>query len=492
MFYLNTILSRIMGIGEVQRQSIVSFIWQIAYTFIGFLSTMYFAHAVGASVLGAYFLFVAYYSIIGMVSDGGFGVAATKRISEGKEPDAYFSAFVLLRSIFVTISLLALITFRSYFVDLDSEGLFVWLIVALIVSLVYGTVSSGIAGRGKMGILATCGFINNVSRIIVQVAAVFLGFGVAGLAGGFVCGMVIGAIVQFRFFDLHLMRFDWRHIKSLSTFSFWIFLTSGGIMMYTYADRVIIGYYLSNADVGIYLIALQLAALASFTTIALRSTLWPKVSRWGKIGDFGLIEESLSRAFSYSLILAVPVVAGGILLGDKLLYFFYGAEFAQGYTTLVILLIVQIVNIFQFFFTMYLGALDRQKDAFKATAVAAAANIVLNLILIPVIGIDGAAIATLISMVLNAFLVRRALSRMMTIRVIHTTLMNILIASGLMSLIVGGYRMLVPLSNVWLALVPVVLGGAVYGILILKFDRKICDELKGIATQMNVPWPDWL
>jgi len=26
----------------------------------------------------------------------------------------------------------------------------------------------------------------------------------------------------------------------------------------------------------------------------------------------------------------------------------------------------------------------------------------------------------------------------------------------------------------------------------LKFDKKICNELKGIATQMNVPLPDWL
>jgi O-antigen/teichoic acid export membrane protein len=492
MFSLNTILSRIMGIGEVQRQSIVSFIWQIIFTFIGFLSTIYFAHAVGASVLGAYFLFVAYYSIIGMVSDGGLGAAAIKRISEGEAPDAYFSAFVLLRSLFVTIVLLALIAFRSYFVDLDTAGLFIWLTVALIVSLLHGTVSTGIAGCGKMGIYATGSFISDISRILVQVVAIFLGFGAAGLAGGFVCGMFVGAIVQFHFFDLRLVRFSWRHIKSLSTFSFWVFLTSSGVMMYTYADRVIIGYYLSSADVGVYHIALQLAALASFTTIALRSTLWPKVSRWGKIGDFGLIEESLSRAFSYSLILAVPVVAGGILLGDKLLYFFYGAEFAQGYTTLMIMLVVQIVNIFQYFFTMYLGALDHQKDAFKATAVAAAANIALNLILIPVIGIDGAAIATLVTMMLNAVLARRALSQIITIRVEHGSLINILIASGLMSLLVGGYRMFVPLSSVWLALVPVVLGGVVYGILILKFDRKICNELKGIATQMNVPLPNWL
>jgi O-antigen/teichoic acid export membrane protein len=51
---------------------------------------------VGVEVLGAYFLFVAYFSIIGLMTDGGFGGAATKRISEGEEPDAYFSAFVVL------------------------------------------------------------------------------------------------------------------------------------------------------------------------------------------------------------------------------------------------------------------------------------------------------------------------------------------------------------------------------------------------------------
>ena len=492
MFNLNTVLSRIMGIGEVQRQSMVSLIWQIAYTFIALLGTIYFAHTVGASVLGAYFLFMTYFGIIGMVSGGGFGGAAVKRISEGEKPDAYFSAFLVITSLFVTVTVVALIAFRSFFVDLDKAGAFIWLLVALIVSIFNGAVYSGIAGRGKMGIHATGRFIGDVSRILVQVVAVFLGFGVAGLAGGFVAGMLAAAIIALPFFDLHIVRFGWRHIKNLTTFSFWLFLTSSGVLLYSYSDKVIIGYYLTNADVGVYQIAWQFIMLAAFITFALNSTLWPKVSRWGKSGEVGLIEESLSRAFSYSLILAVPVFAGGILLGDKLLYFFYGAEFARGYVTLVILAIVQIVNIFQLFFTSYLGALDRQKESFKVTAVGAVANIALNILLIPVIGIAGAAVATLVTMVLNAVLARRVLSQMITIRIERNSVWNILKATLVMSLFVGGYRMLVPLSSVWLALVPVVLGGMIYGILILKFDRKICTELKEIATQVNVPWPDWL
>jgi len=481
-----------MSIEPIRRQSIVSLVWKIALTFIGFLSTMYFAHAVGAGILGGYFLFMAYFGIINLVSDGGFGGAAIKRISEGEEQDAYFSAFFVLRTFFVTVVIVALLALRGYFVDLNDAGVFNWLLVALVGSLIYGAVNNAIAGRGKIGIQATCSFISEITRILVQVTAVFLGYGVAGLAGGFVAGMIVASVIELRFFDLHLVRFGWRHVKSLSTFSFWLFLTSSGVMVYSYADTVMIGYYMSNPDVGVYRVVMQFTSIAALVTISLQATLWPKVSRWGKTGEIGQIEESLSRAITYALLLATPLCIGGILLGDKLLYYFYGADFAKGYPVLVVLFIVQIINVFQFFFLTYLSAMDQQKNAFKVTSVAATANIVLNAILIPVIGITGAAIATFVTLSLNALLARRVLARKMTITLEHKSLINILKAAVAMGVFVGGYRMVVSLDNVGLALVPVVLGGAIYMTLVLKFDRKMYDELKGLALQMNLSWPVWL
>jgi len=494
MFTLNTILSRILNINPIQRQSIISLFWQIAFTAIGFLSTMYFAHTVGAAILGAYFLFTAYNGIFGMVTDGGFGGAAVKRISEGEESDEYFSAYFVLRLVFTIAVVLALLIFRKYFIDLNTEGMFIWLLLALLVSILAGPISSGVAGREKMGIRTTCAAIGNISRIILQVIAVYMGYEAAGLAGGAVAGVLVAALIEFRFFDLHFVRFGWRHIKSLSVFSFWLFLTSGGVLVFSQADTVLIGYFMNNADVGVYRIALQFTMVATFTTYAIRHTLWPRVSRWGKSGETGLVEESLSRAISYSLILAVPVLTGGVLLGDKLLFFFYGAEFATGYPTLMILLAVQVVNVFQYFFTMYLDALDYPKESFKVTAVGVVANIVLNIVLIPVMGISGAAIATLVTMTLNAVLARRALSRLITIRLERRSLLNIITASVVMGVLVGGYRVLVPLSNVWVTLLAVVGGGAVYSVLVLKLDRKICNELRGIVEKMGVGvvWPGWL
>ena len=263
-------------------------------------------------------------------------------------------------------------------------------------------------------------------------------------------------------------------------------------MVFSYADTVLIGYFLNNAEVGVYRVMLQFTTLAAFAATAIRATLWPKVSRWGKINEYRLIEESISRAFSYSLTLAIPVLIGGVLLGDKLLYYFYGAEFTYGYPVLVALLCMQVVNVFQFFFTAYLSALDHQKEAFKVTAVSATANIVLNIALIPLIGITGAAIATLATMTLNALLAWRVLSRIITIKLEHSTILNIIKASVAMGILVGGYRFVVPLSNVWVTLVPVIFGGVVYGLLILKLDEKICGELRSIVEKMGLGWPDWL
>lgn len=190
--------------------------------------------------------------------------------------------------------------------------------------------------------------------------------------------------------------------------------------------------------------------------------------------------------------MAVPIVAGGALLGERMLYFFYGAGFAWGYTTLVILFCAQLINVFQTFFTMCLGALDRQRDAFHVTAISSGANIIFNLILIPVIGIEGAAIATVVTMALNALLAKRVLSTIIQVKLDTRSILNIFKATAAMSVFVGVYIYLIPVTSVWLTLLPIAVGGMIYGLLILKLDPAIYSDLKDISTRMNLPWPKLL
>ena len=95
-------------------------------------------------------------------------------------------------------------------------------------------------------------------------------------------------------------------------------------------------------------------------------------------------------------------------------------------------------------------------------------------------------------MALNAVLAYRVLKRIIDVRLEYPSVRNILIASAMMGLFVGGYRLVVPLSSIWLTLVPVAVGAILYGVVLLKLDRGIHDELREMAAQMGVWLPRWL
>jgi O-antigen/teichoic acid export membrane protein len=481
-----------MKISSIQRQSVITLFSTIGLTAIGFLSTIYFAHSLGPAPLGAYYLFLAYFGIFNLIGDGGFGGAAVKRISEGKEPNEFLSAFLFIRIILLALSVGLLLFAEPYFKDLDSSGAFFWLLLALIVSVFSSTAATGVYGSGKVGISQISSFVDVLVRIMFQILGVFFGFGVAGLAGGFVGGLIVGGIANFKYLELKLVRFKLSHIKNLSGFSFWIFLTASGSLVFSYADTILIGYYMSNADVGIYRTAFQLTAVATFATIAFHSVLYPKISSWGVYGQTKEIENSLARAFTYSLLLAIPTCIGGWILGERLLYFLYGASFVEGTSALFFLLLVQVVNVFMFLGTMSLTALNKQKDAFWVTVIAVIANILLDVILIPIIGIEGAAVATLIAMTLNALGALMFLSRVIAIKLEYEQVKNILYAAGCMGIFLLFIHFVIPLSHIGAVLAVVIMGAGIYLLVLFKLDRGIHDELMNLSINLGVPWPGWL
>ena len=107
---------------EVQRHGTMYLISSVGITLIGFLATMFYAHWVGAGVLGQYFLFLSYFAIAGLFTDLGIGYAATYRICEGKDPNEYFTASVVLRLFLWLIVAVVMLVFSNYFGTLGSHS----------------------------------------------------------------------------------------------------------------------------------------------------------------------------------------------------------------------------------------------------------------------------------------------------------------------------------------------------------------------------------
>jgi len=485
--FFRKLLSDFMDINPVQRQSLLTFSSLLAITGIGYISTFYFAHFLGPAVLGSFFLFLAYYGIFDLIGDGGFGGAAVKRISEGKFQNEYYSAYVILRIILLCLSILVFILISPNLSGIQENGLLIWLIFALIAGTLYSVSNTNLYSTSHVGILQVSTLLNTIIKNLVQILAVFIGFGVGGLVAGFIAGMIAATLLNLKFIQLSLIHCDRSHFQGLISFSIWTFLSSGGLLVFTYADTILIGYFMTETDVGIYRVAFQLTSVASFLVMAFHTVLYPRISRWNAERNFNLIEYSMKRSFTYSLFLAIPVTAGGIILSEKLLYYLYGSSFVSGAQVLMILLFVQIANIFFYLQTMCLNAMDRPRISFYITAASAVMNIILNLLLIPVFGISGAAIASLVTMSMNAILAYASLRSSIYISIDRRSLMNIIISALIMSAVVSLYIFVFPIVDFISLALTVSIGAIIYFIIILWIDRRIRKDLKILLDTMNFP-----
>jgi len=446
-----------------------------------------------AEVLGAYFIFLAYYSIGTLISDGGFGGAAVRRISRGCEEGAFFTAQAVVRVVLTVLCVAGTVFLAApYMHDIRSAGLLPWLILALVVGSASGIVSSGIYGQGSVGILQAGECISAVIRVVVQILSVAAGLAMGGMAGGFVAGVLAATVIDSRFLRIRPAAFGLRHVRSLLSDAAWNFSSSLAAVLAQYADTVIVGYFLDSTAVGYYRTPLQLATLSLFVATSLSVSLFPRVSGWHGQGETAAIRHALERGLSYSLLLAVPVVIGGLVLGERLLYFLYGSPFVAATHAFVLLLVAQIGAVVFVLDSMALSAIGKPRVVFAINALSCAALIALEVTMIPAHGITGAAAAVLIVSIVKSAASRIALARYTGTHAETGTIGRIVAASLIMGAFVFMLQRIFFPSNV-VVLAGIVIGGALlYVVLVFRMERNLRKEVAELVENLGLPFPSFL
>jgi O-antigen/teichoic acid export membrane protein len=458
---------------EVQRHGMMFLFTTVGITVAGFFATMFYAHWVGAEILGIYFLFLSYYGILTLFTDSGVGYAGVKRISEGKDQDAFYTASLMLRVLLYGLTIAVFVIFQNRFVDLNQSGLFWVLIVIVGLDIINAQMGTSIAGCNRLGLSASSNLLNNLFRIGTQVFLVYAGYRLFGLIGGLIAGILIQIAVQSRFVDLHLRRFTLSHIRNLFTYSIWAFLTSSGSVVFEYIDVLVIGYFMAVSDVGIYGVCWNFSSCAIFIALALSNALFVKVSRWSSAGERDAIAVSLSLACTYSLIFAIPLLVGGVLLGGPLLYYFYGATFASGLLTLIILFIMRTIQSLQQIFFTFLMGVDQAQKAFSVTLVMAIANLGLDIFLVPAWGIVGAAIASLLTIGMSTVYAYFQISGIIPTTFDWRSIGHVLLAATVMGASILLMDRIIPRNGASHALVLVVMGALVYFLVLVVIDPDV-------------------
>jgi O-antigen/teichoic acid export membrane protein len=163
------------------------------------------------------------------------------------------------------------------------------------------------------------------------------------------------------------------------------------------SDRYMIGYFMKAEDVGIYSAAYTLAHIMALFLGSLQVVLFPTISKSYDDGEMAKTKTYLKYSLKYLLMLTIPAAFGLSILATPLLRILTTAEFTSGNT--VIPFVAAGLVIFSFYqVCLYIIHLVKKTYwTVRLLSIAAALNIGLNLLLIPHMGILGAAVATLIA-----------------------------------------------------------------------------------------------
>jgi len=165
-------------------------------------------------------------------------------------------------------------------------------------------------------------------------------------------------------------------------------------------DIFMLGLFATKDEVGHYRVALALAALVIFVLTALNTVIAPHITRLHSAGDMRRLQRLVTYNARMVLLAAVPIAGTLMLAGSPILALLFGEPYREAAMVLAILALGQIINAGMGSAGLILNMTGHERDTLKAVAIAATTNVLLNWILIPRFGAEGAAAATAISIII--------------------------------------------------------------------------------------------
>jgi O-antigen/teichoic acid export membrane protein len=224
--------------------------------------------------------------------------------------------------------------------------------------------------------------------------AYLLNWGLLGLLTGMVVGCLSATALgmwwlrtSFRF------RFDTVRLKEMLAFSTPLVFSGIAVWVSLYIDRMMINHFLSIEDVGLYGIGHRLASIVGLLMVGFQGALTPLVYAHYQNPDTPRQLERIFRLFlSFALLmfLALTLFAMDILVLMTTPAFYGGA-------VVVIFLVPAVLLGNMYIFSPGIGIAKKMHLIVWINVGGGLLNVVLNYLLIPRMGIEGAGLATMLS-----------------------------------------------------------------------------------------------
>jgi O-antigen/teichoic acid export membrane protein len=380
---------------------------------------------------------------------------------------------------FSIISSAVLFIFAGSFVDLlgfESQMTTVFRIMAIAVP--FGVASSSLnsvfVAREKMRFVVYVNHVfQNSFKLASGVAALALGFGLAGVTWGFalsaVLSMFLSAYYVLKNFDISIP--DSTNSSEILRYSWPLFLSGMIGFVLNWTDTFMIGALTQSAtQVGVYNAAFPLAQTLTIFLSATSQIAFPIMSGLYANKKMNELSEFYRTNTRWVTMFTLPAFLLMVLFPSQVLSLTFGSEYLEASNALRILAGGFFVATLVGPSGQLLKSADRTKFVMYNNLGGAIANVLLNLFLIPVIGIAGAAYASIASnLIVN---VSGALENYWKdgVHGFHRDLLPLFASAGVaLALTYSGIKYFQPVTPLRTLIPGVIVFGGLYGLGLIVF-----------------------
>lgn len=439
-----------------------------------------------------YGLFYSVFTVITLtlfIRDLGLNQALVKYIAEFKVQEKYTHIKTVMVSVLAfqlaSSTVFAAVAFLGadflavhFFKDPAAAIILKGLLLYLFGSVLYKTIRSTFQAFQKMRIYSITEPLKNGATLILLLIFLYFGFGLqaAVYAYAIVCFLLVLLLFlpflkTFPFFNYKITEFG-DLTKKLFLFGVPVFATAIAGKVISDIDTVMLTYFRSLSEVGVYNVVLPSAEMFFLFSATIGEVIFPMaVELWTK-KDLKRLADGVRLLYRYAFAVVVPPALAVIVFSNFLITLFFGEKYIAGALALQILMMGMLIYVVAGLNLNIIAATGRPKAVAKIIILAAITNIVVNLFLIPRFGIEGAAFATSLSYLVILILSTLELRRYIPLEIPTIPWLKLLFAGGIF---IGTiYSLLAVLAlNQWLEIVLSLLTASIAYIVIIYYTKAV-------------------
>jgi len=381
----------------------------IAAMVLGFVVQPMLARTLGAGGLGLYTLCLTIAGFALLPSNLGLAhslLCVAASATDGDEERRQVSVGLLTSAALGTIVAVVVLVTRARIAEVlnapELSALLPILAMSFPFASVFVSVTGVLNGRRSMASYSLLGVGHRIMAAGFVLALLAAGCGVVGAVWGLVLTEVVLGVVS-----LPLLRYRiflpvaaiQQRAAGLISFGARLAATNAANTIMTHVDIFMVGYFLTTADVGHYGVAILLASLVPRLPQAIQRVVFPAAAKCWAVKDMVSLRVLVWKTMQLSAAAVTLLGIGLAFFGANIITVLFGGDFAPAIAPFLILLLARVVRGGTVVATaVVLAAMGRPDINLKVETTAVVVNIGLNMLLIPRMGLPGAALATTISL----------------------------------------------------------------------------------------------